>query len=644
MSPLQPLRTLQQRLADLRNHPVSRPYRVPGRWIHSTNAPAAVEISPLHAWHNVVSAILERPATPRDSGGESRGGAWSRNAVIYNLFVRSALAFDHNGDGVLNRPNSDNFNETGTFMKAILLLPYIQALGCNTVHLLPVTRIGQDGNKGDAGSPYAIRNPYQLDANLAEPVLGLGADAEFAAFVAAAHHLGIRVVLEFVFRTASKDADMIAGHPEWFYWIDANVPDRQAGSLDESAYGMPVFTPEEARTIIQGVANDDPDALLPPHATYRDMFLPVPPRDGLALRDGRWIATYPDGRRGRIPGAFADWPVDDTQPPWGDVTYLRLYDHPDFNYIAYNTIRMYDPALAVAENRVAPLWDYIINIIPHYQNNFGIDGAMIDMGHALPMALKQRLVETARTNDPDFAFWDENFSVTRKSVEEGYNAVMGGLLFILPKQGGLATWLDEQTGVDLPLPMFGTGENHNTPRAAARPGGTAYARHAIAVSAFLPTIPFLHSGAEFGEIVPVNTGLDFTLAEQARYPSETLPLFSARAYAWSQDDDGLLAWWQKTMALRSQYRAVLGDLRGETLARIDSQNPAIFTILRRTPDWSQKLALVVNSNLQTAQEAWLWLPTGRARLMDHYTGTFYNTSNAWIHVALPPGGTIWLEL
>ena len=36
-----------------------------------------------------------------------------------------------------------------------------------------------------------------------------------------------------------------------------------------------------------------------------------------------------------------------------------MYDHPDFNYIAYNTLRMYDERLARPENAVGPPWDAI---------------------------------------------------------------------------------------------------------------------------------------------------------------------------------------------------------------------------------------------------------------------------------------------
>ena len=102
-------------------------------------------------------------------------------------------------------------------------------MGVNTIHLLPITSVGSDGNKGTLGSPYAIKNPYEIDPNLAEPNLGVGADNEFAAFVEAAHHLGMRVVVEFVFRTSAKDGDWVAEHPEWYYWIKAKIEDRLPG-------------------------------------------------------------------------------------------------------------------------------------------------------------------------------------------------------------------------------------------------------------------------------------------------------------------------------------------------------------------------------------------------------------------------------
>ena len=43
---------------------------------------------------------------------------------------------------------------------------------------------------------------------------------------------------------------------------------------------------------------------------------------------------------------------------------------------------------------------------------------MIDMGHALPVPLKERLIATARANREGFAFWDEKFPVQAESRAE----------------------------------------------------------------------------------------------------------------------------------------------------------------------------------------------------------------------------------
>lgn len=618
-------------------------YQIPGRWVHPQNSLAVVQIHPHHWWLHTLERLLETPPQPLFRP-ETTGGEWSRYARVYNLFVRSLTAFDHDGDGQLGRPNRDGLNEAGSFMKSLCILPYIQSLGCNTVHLLPITAIGQDGNKGDAGSPYAIRNPYRLDELSAEPTLGLGAEAEFAAFVAAAHHLGLRVVTEFVFRTGSKDSDWVGEHPEWFYWIDADIPDRVAGSLDEEAYGMPIFSAAEIEQIEQDVADGQMDDLLPPHAGYRAMFLPPPQVADVRLAAGRWRATYPDGRAGRIPGAFADWPVNDPQPPWGDVTYLRLYDRPDFNYIAYNTLRMYDTRLAQTENIVVSLWEKIINIIPYFQTNFGIDGAMIDMGHALPMSLKQQMVAAARTRDPNFAFWDENFRVTQASRAEGYNAVIGSLPFILFQPEELRKLVMDIGRRGTPIPFFGALESHNTPRAASKPGGSDFIRYGAAIAACLPALPFIHNGVEFGETYPINTGLGFTKAEIAQLPSHTLPLFSARAFDWEHGDPDLAAWWQRTLQLREQFETLLSDPHPETQHLIVTDQPDVWAILRHDDAWSTKVALVCNSSHEAAHTTRIYMPTGREMLMDHYSGRYYRVEQEHITLTLEPLACVWLEL
>lgn len=574
-----------------------RSYAVPALWLGETKKQSGgkvVRIDPYEFFTKGIRSVTRRK-TERVMKG--KGGIWTNDAVIFNMFVRSSCAFDHNQNGALDLPlNQDGWRETGTFLKAITLLPYIKSLGANTVHLLPITAIGSDGNKGTLGSPYAIKNAYNIDENLSEPNLGIGPDGEFKAFVHAAHHLGLRVIVEFVFRTSSKDGDWVREHPEWYYWIKQSVTDREPGSVDESRYGNPIFSGDELRTIKSMVEGGNQENLPPPHLEYRTMFTESPSPRTITLERGKLIGTLSDGTKVRIPGAFADWPPDDLQPPWNDVTYLKMYQHRDYNYIAYNTIRMYEKNLAREENINNSLWEKIIDIIPHYQNEFAIDGVMIDMGHALPMDLKRQMIRKARDINPEFAFWDENFSITEQSVREGYNAVIGYQWSDQHHPAKFQQMLRRFGQEGFPLPFFATPESHNTPRAASRTGGMIYSRYAWALSNFIPAIPFIHSGFELGETHPVNTGLDFTKEMLAQFPSDRLPLFSESSYSWLNKNE-ITGWMKRISSLRVKYRDLICDRSGDSFLWIETSNPDLIAFIRGRKTRKGQLLILANTDM-----------------------------------------------
>ncbi|MBI4534911.1 MAG: alpha-glucosidase C-terminal domain-containing protein [Ignavibacteriae bacterium] len=614
-------------------------YYVPSLWISKT-PPKKIKVEPFSFYLKAIRRI-KRSKPPREA--KPTGGEWSKEAVIYNMFVRTTTAFDHDANGKLDLPvNSQGFRETGTFLKSIVLLPYIKRLGANTVHLLPVTAIGHDGNKGSLGSPYAIRNPYELDENLGEPCVGLDVKTEFKAFVEAAHRLGLRVVVEFVFRTAAKDSDWVKDHPEWMYWIKDNVPLRAPGEFDEMKYGSPIFNREELDRIHHQVRDHQFDNLLAPHETYRRFFTQPPPSDFVAKENGRYIGVLPDGTRAKIPGAFADWPPDDNQPPWGDVTYLRMYDHSDFNYIAYNTIRMYDDRLARAENINRPLWRRIIGIIPFYQREFLIDGVMIDMGHALPRELKSEMVKTARDIDPDFAFWDENFSITQRSREEGYNAVFGFFWIDQHHPGRMKAFCRRTSTDGFPIPFFATPENHNTPRAASRPGGLSYAMWTIVINSFLPGIPFIHSGFEIAESYPINTGLDFTNEQLKRFPSEKLPLFSEYAYDWMNKEQFVKSV-SKVLSIRNRFRSIVTDPRPQSFMTLNASNDHILAFARISEALKKRVAVVGNMNYAERENSSVAITTARKHVVDLLTGKKIGVRDRHVDVTLPPGGCFVFE-
>jgi hypothetical protein len=628
-----------RKLLKKKDHP-KLTYYVPSVWTGEKGKPRRIKVDPFQYYFDAVKKASAGKSLPAKSNS---AGEWSKDAVIYNMFVRTTTAFDHDGNGTLDLPvNPHGFRETGTFLKAIALLPYIKKLGANTIHLLPVTSIGRDGNKGTLGSPYAIKNPYELDENQCEPVLGLGVETEFKAFVDAAHLLGFRVVVEFVFRTAAKDADWVRDHPEWFYWIKECIQLRDPHHPDESRYGSPIFSREELERIHHEVREHRFDNLLPPHQAYRDFFTTPPAPAAIVKEDGRYIGSLPDGTRTKIPGAFADWPPDDNQPPWGDVTYLRMYDHAEFNYIAYNTIRMYDAHLATQQNVNVPLWEKIVGVIPHYQKEYNIDGVMIDMGHALPMELKSQMVKTARSADPDFAFWDENFSITRRSREEGYNAVFGFCWIDQHHPSRMKALVRRLASEGFPIPFFATPENHNTPRAAARPGAICYSRWSWVLNCFMPAIPFIHSGFELGESYPINTGLDFTSEQLKHLPSEKLPLFSEYGYDWLNPEQ-FPEWLATVSAIRERFADIITNPETWSFVMLPENNDHFIAFGRTDEDRKRRIAVVTNSDFSNRQTGTIRLDTEKATVVDLFEGSKIQVSDHHITVTLAPGQCLVFE-
>lgn len=504
----------------------------------------------------------------------------SDESIIYNMMVRYTCSFDHDGDSTIdNEISIGGFRETGTFLKAITLIPYIKSLGVNTIYLLPITSIGKDGKKGSLGSPYAIKDPYQIDYNLYEPFLGMDVETEFKAFVEACHLAGINVILEFVFRTGSIDSDMAMKHPEWFYWIKDQFSGKKSENSGDLIYGPPKFTEDELKEIKKKVKNNELFKLPVPNEVYRGMFTSIPAN--LVKEGSRITGKLKSGEKCRIPGAFADWPPDDSQPPWDDVTYLRMFDHPEYNYIAYNTVRMYDKELAKKVYRVSELWDHIADIIPHYIYHFDIDGVMIDMGHALPPELRKMIVKKARIIKKGFIFWEENFTLTADSAKEGYDAVVGYLPFDSHNPVKMNEFFEFLENKGAPVPFFATSENHNTPRTASREGGINFSKLSIAMNCLLPGLPFFHSGIELGDDFPVNTGLGFSETDLEKYPSDILPLFSEGMLPWDQSQN-LQNSIREALRLREKYLSGVDIFSKDNFRALKSTNEDIVGFIIRT--------------------------------------------------------------
>ncbi|MGE5476425.1 MAG: maltotransferase domain-containing protein, partial [Bacteroidales bacterium] len=86
-------------------------------------------------------------------------------------------------------------------------LPRIRAMGFDWVYLNPFHA------PGFSGSLYAVQNYYRLHPEMDD---GRPMDQQLAEFVARASALGLRVMMDLVVNHTSKDAVLVAEHPNWF--------------------------------------------------------------------------------------------------------------------------------------------------------------------------------------------------------------------------------------------------------------------------------------------------------------------------------------------------------------------------------------------------------------------------------------------
>ncbi len=124
---------------------------------------------------------------------------WSYQAVLYEMNVRQLTA-------------------EGTLRAATPKLAFLHDMGIDAVWLMPVYPIGEEQRKGSLGSYYSIRDYRAINPEL-------GTMADFDAFVAEAHRLGLKVLMDWVANHTSRDARWITEAPaSWYERDDAGAP------------------------------------------------------------------------------------------------------------------------------------------------------------------------------------------------------------------------------------------------------------------------------------------------------------------------------------------------------------------------------------------------------------------------------------
>ena len=118
-------------------------------------------------------------------------------------------------NSVVYEMNVRQYTPEGTFAAAQRELPRLKELGIDILWLMPIHPIGVKERKGTLGSYYAI-----ADYKAINPEFGTMED--FENFLAEAHRLGFRVVLDCVANHTSPDAKWINECPADWYMRDEN--------------------------------------------------------------------------------------------------------------------------------------------------------------------------------------------------------------------------------------------------------------------------------------------------------------------------------------------------------------------------------------------------------------------------------------
>lgn len=597
-------------------------YSVPQLWNHCgyEGLPTynkGLIVNPYAFYYENISAMIKGKRTKKllqplskMKYKSKKGGDWIKEAFAYSAMIRTSAAYDHDRDGYLRQSNIYGLKETGTFMKFILLLPYLKEMGIDTIYLLPFFKTSDEDKKGEFGSCYAVRDFFAIDDTLKDPMLDeMNVEEECKAFMEACHLFDMRVIIDIIPRTNAIRSQLLEAHPDFFYWIDLAAKDTFAIPQIDSVPKLAVATNEVMEKVYQhpdmkrylSLFRFDPKTQ--DSKKYEALVKKVN-ENNLSLLD-EIEKTF----NITIACAFSDQ-VNDPQPVWSDVTYLRMYlDHPQF---ASKFISKEQPPYIlfdVAKSNLHPglqpnrkLWDTITNIIPYYQTNYGIDGVRIDMGHALPIELVDEIIKKAKEVDKDICIIAEELDVKndKASLDKGYNMILGNGFSEQPRIKEHRLHNFYYGARDLACPLFALCETHDTPRIASREGKKTLSKMLSVLNLFMPNgVAFLNAGQEFYEVQPMNLGLD--ASEKDRYHLDKkdfryakLALFDA--FSLTYDTTDMIDTLKEVMPIRKEYIEEITTLTNSIPAWFESPSDLALGSFFKKKD--RALLVVANANME----------------------------------------------
>ena len=311
--------------------------------------------------------------------------------------------------------------------------------------------------KGKAGSPYAIRDYYDVCPDLAVKVKDRM--REFEALIERTHMCGLKAIIDFVPNHVARE-------------YESDVKPDGVRDLGDGDNPMMFFDPKNNFYYITGQdfaprdvdlgTGDGAYREFPARATGNDCYSASPGRDD-------WYETIK-----------LNYGVD----PWNGSTH-------------------FDP--------IPPTWKQMLDILMFWASK-GVDGFRCDMAHMVPVAFWHWAIGQVKTIYPSIIFIAEIYDVAlyRSYINEGgfdylydkvtlYDTLRGILCSGWPASELTRCW---QTVEGIGDKMLNFLENHDEQRIASQQfcGDPLMALPALVVSATMSRCPFMvYAGQELGE-------------------------------------------------------------------------------------------------------------------------------------------------
>jgi glycosidase len=365
--------------------------------------------------------------------------AKARNLTMYEL---NAMNIDSQGTQPDQRSTfTDLYNGPGSRpydpVTNRFNLGYVQNLGVNWLWFQPIHPIGIqnrqiDPNTGQpyaVGSPYSVKNFFQINPLLGKANTRDEAMQEFSNFVAAADAAGINVMLDEPFNHSAWDCELDAAGTNYF------APTAQPANLIANA---------EARFYSRTNEYDQRASSAATVAQAPDRYDFGKWSDVADIYFGRYAALVPNASQSGNYTSEADW----FDYSIGDENSTGT-GH--FDRITQNTWRYFsDCILYWLDQTGCP------SNTPANQTYKGIDGLRADFGQGLPPQCWEYIINKVRSRKWDFVFMTESLdggAVTYRSNRH-FDILNENLIFALQSA---ATASDYRNAFDSRRNSYGQG-------------------------------------------------------------------------------------------------------------------------------------------------------------------------------------------